>query len=186
MWVCSTGFVWGWSEAQSLRPLRGPTESEPGFQPGPRATSVPGDLRSALPFSSGCGAALGWPHPLQSPCQPLTSDPTASRTSLLEQTCKKEFSIVDQSVTPEYRPYRKEHRSTESHGNPQSRVFARVGLSPECPLRAEKHSPAEPPARRAVGSDRCDRCRRPGGLVLEAQGQTASVWSQRRLQIALS
>ncbi|TKC45328.1 hypothetical protein EI555_001082, partial [Monodon monoceros] len=33
-------------------------------------------------------------------------------------------------------------RSTESHGNPQSRVLARVGLSPECPLRAEKHSPA--------------------------------------------
>lgn len=35
-----------------------------------------------------------------------------------------------------------EHRSTESHGNPQSRAFARVRLSPECPLRAETHSPA--------------------------------------------
>ncbi|XP_024608435.1 uncharacterized protein LOC112404619 isoform X4 [Neophocaena asiaeorientalis asiaeorientalis] len=161
MWVCSTGFVWGWSEAQSLRPLRGPTESEPGFQPGPRATSVPGDLRSALPFSSGCGAALGWPHPLQSPCQPLTSDPTASRTSLLEQTCKKEFSIVDQSVTPEYRPYRKEHRSTESHGNPQSRVFARVGLSPECPLRAEKHSPAGKKESLCSGDATCLSCEGP-------------------------
>ncbi|KAB0403182.1 hypothetical protein E2I00_015001, partial [Balaenoptera physalus] len=76
-------------------------------------------------------------------------------------------------------------RSTESQ-EIQSRVLARVRLSPDCPLRAEKHSPAgegpedspwershvvptrglgdaEPPARRAVGSDRCDRCRRPGG-----------------------
>ncbi|KAJ8783265.1 hypothetical protein J1605_009348 [Eschrichtius robustus] len=133
-----------------------------------------------------------------------------------------------------------EHRSTESQ-EIQSRVLARVGLSPECPLRAEKHSPAgegpedspwershvvptrglgdagatlscqqpraldhtecggdvgstgaeskgwvnvaeeggdaghvlltEPPARRAVGSDCCDRCRRPGGPVLKAAGQ---------------
>ncbi|XP_024608433.1 uncharacterized protein LOC112404619 isoform X2 [Neophocaena asiaeorientalis asiaeorientalis] len=73
---------------------------------------------------------------------PLGTRASSSPSVQLEQTCKKEFSIVDQSVTPEYRPYRKEHRSTESHGNPQSRVFARVGLSPECPLRAEKHSPA--------------------------------------------
>ena len=50
VWVCSAAFVWGWLEVQSLRPLRGPAESEPAFQPGPRAASVHGDLRSTALF----------------------------------------------------------------------------------------------------------------------------------------